>query len=102
MVYFRYWLTPVLVKPLFYIGSVACISWGLYLSITNSASVSIRPEGRVYTYGNSPMVALGWAWMVFGPLCLRIVCETISAIFLLHEATEKAKDEPDKRPPRPH
>jgi hypothetical protein len=98
MFYFRAWLTPVLIKPICYVGSAACIIWGLCLIITNSPRQSIQAEpgsGYITTYypADWHMVGVGWAWMLLGPIGLRIICETIAAIFLLREAAETVESE---------
>jgi hypothetical protein len=101
MFYFKCWFTPVLIKPLCYLGSVASIIWGLYLIVTNSPHQSTAPDGpaaTVTTYypADWHLVGLGCAWVLGSPICLRIICETVATIFLLREATERREAERDE------
>ncbi len=77
---FTTWITPTIIKPLFYILSFGCILWGGSILVANA---SHRTGANSYTVGDSTQIAIGWVWILLGPLALRVICETIAAIFLL-------------------
>ena len=93
MLYFNSWLAPALVKPTFYIGSAACLLWGLYLIVTNSPTAVRKPGETIYYPADWHLVGIGWLWVIVGPLSLRLVCESISALFRLLELAETDKAE---------
>lgn len=88
---FTVWVTPVLIMPAFYIGSGACVLWGGYLIATNSYHRVDYPGTIAHQLPIWPNIWLGWAWVLIGPLLLRILCEVIAAIFMLLEAAENAE-----------
>ena len=95
MLHFNHWFAPVLAKPVCYIGSAACLVWGLYLIAANSPRAVREHDGPTYMTTYYPadwhLVSLGWLWVIIGPLFLRLTCETIAAVFRLRELAESDK-----------
>jgi len=77
---FTTWITPTIIKPLFYVGSLVCIWWGGSILVANAPH---RVNVSTTTLGDSSQIAVGWAWVILAPIALRIVCETIDAVFSL-------------------
>ena len=67
------WVTPVLIRPVFYVGSALCVAWGSYLLWD----------------GIEPRI-LGWSWILLGPLFLRVHSEILAALFMLLMVAEDA------------
>lgn len=79
---FRTMLTPLLIQILFWIGVFACIGFGVYLIVQ---ATTPEPLDKV-------RVMHGVAWIMFGPLAVRLVCESIILFFRINETLTEIKN----------
>ena len=76
---FRTAITPVLIRVLFVAGTLGCIAGGLWL-IAVKDTVAPREPGLA--------LAKGLAWIVLGPIALRIACEFAMLLFTMNAALQ--------------
>jgi hypothetical protein len=79
---FRTMLTPLLVQVIFWIGVLACVAVGAYHII----------QARSGDAWNRIEVLRGIAWIVFGPLAVRLVCEVVILFFRMNETLTEIRN----------
>ncbi len=80
---FETMLTPILIRLVFYVGSVLLILAGI---------VAIY-SGATARYGGGAQVLGGLGMLFFGPFLLRIVCEQILVLFGIFERLGEIRDQ---------
>jgi len=78
---FRKLITPSIIKVLFWISSALCFIAGVVL---------IASSFGAYSSGAATFL-IGLCIALLGPIFSRIVCETIYAIFQIHEINPSVK-----------
>ncbi|MCF8111960.1 MAG: DUF4282 domain-containing protein [Desulfobacteraceae bacterium] len=81
---FRKMITPVLIQIFFWIGVIACVAIG----IINLTEAYNEYAGR----WNEFRVIIGLAYIILGPLFLRIYCEFIILFFRMNETLTEIKN----------
>lgn len=81
---FRTMITPVLIQVIFWIGVIACVVSGI--AIMKSAYNSYRETW------NEAQVAVGIAWIVLGPVVVRIYCEFAIVFFRMNETLTEIRN----------
>ena len=72
---FRKMITPILIQIVFWIGVIICIGFG-----------SIQIVDALDSYRNREIrIITGIAWIILGPLVLRIYCEILILFFRMNE-----------------
>ncbi|HLA86352.1 MAG TPA: DUF4282 domain-containing protein [Thermoguttaceae bacterium] len=79
---FRTMLTPVLVQVIFWLGVIGCIAWGAY-------QIVLARHGETW---DQLEVARGAAWVVFGPMAVRLACEAVILFFRINETLTEIKN----------
>ena len=74
-------LTPLLVQVIFWIASLGCIIMGIFL-IAQTRLEDLDPI----------QLLRGIAWIVFGPLAIRLVCEAVILFFRINETLTEIKN----------
>ena len=78
---FRKLITPSIIKVVFWVSSVICITAGIVLIASSFGS-----------YGGGATAFLpGLLITLFGPIVLRILCESIFVLFKIYENTSSMK-----------
>ena len=75
-------LTPLLVQVIFWIASLGCIVMGI-MQIAQA-----RPDGVL----DQIQLLRGVAWMIFGPLAVRLACEAVILFFRINETLTEIKN----------
>ncbi|MBM4024306.1 MAG: DUF4282 domain-containing protein [Planctomycetes bacterium] len=81
---FRTMITPVLIQVIFWIGVIACVVLGI--AIIKSA------YSRYSDSWNEIQVAVGIAWIVLGPVVVRIYCEFAIVFFRMNETLTEIRN----------
>ena len=80
---FRTMLTPVLVQVIFWVGVLGCIGYGIF---------QILPPQRGAVTPGPMEIIRGIAWIVFGPLAVRLVCEVAILFFRMNETLTEIRN----------
>jgi|UniRef100_A0A7C3SJJ3 hypothetical protein len=78
---FRTMLTPILILMIFWLGTFICAALGLMFII----------GGATAQYGGGPYLVKGLAFLVLGPLAVRIYCEILIIFFRINETLTEIK-----------
>jgi hypothetical protein len=78
---FRTMLTPILIQMIFWIGAGICVVIGLMFILS----------GAMAQYGGGPNVLKGLAFLILGPLTVRIYCEILIIFFRINETLTEIK-----------
>ena len=79
---FKKMITPTIIRVIFWIGIVFAILAGLGMIIGGISS----------DFGGGGAVLAGLAWIVFGPILVRIYCEILIVIFSIHDRLGEIRD----------
>lgn len=79
---FEKFVTPVLVRVIFWVGFVACILFGLFLIEASSRT-------GYYGYRSEEKFYYGVLLILFGPVYFRILCEGMLVVFRMNHNLEK-------------
>ena len=80
---FKKMITPIIVPILFWIGTVICIIAGIGFIIIGTTSD--------FNLGGGEMVLMGIAYIVLGPIVVRIYCELLIILFSINDTLTDIK-----------
>src|SRR5215475_1813718 len=74
---FRHMIAPFIIQFIFWIGTIIVVVVGLYLVVISLANIGVP--------GALAGVLFGLLYVLFGPLVIRIYCETLIIFFRMYE-----------------
>lgn len=78
---FEKMLTPIIIQAIFWIGSLACVIIGV---LNLAAATDAAP-------GDGALKLIGVLWILIGPIVVRVYCEFIIVVFLIHSTLVEIK-----------
>jgi hypothetical protein len=85
---FRTMLTPLLVHVVFWLGALGCIGYGVYQILQARTG---GPWNDVDSW-NKLAVLRAAAWIIFGPMAVRLLCEVAILFFRINETLTEIKN----------
>lgn len=84
---FRKMISPTVIQILFWIGSIASILFGIYI-ISQSKEYSYYGNSKV----NGTVVLVGFAYIILGPLYIRLLSELGIIFFRIYGVLKDIRD----------
>jgi uncharacterized protein DUF4282 len=81
---FRRMIAPLIIQIIFWVGSVVLVLVGLFIAILSLA------------HGAFMASLFGFAYMVLGPIGLRVYCEVLIVFFRMYETMKEVRDGIDR------
>ncbi|MBI4739515.1 DUF4282 domain-containing protein [Candidatus Woesearchaeota archaeon] len=78
---FRKMLTPVIIKAIFWLGSIISVIAGIVTLVGGLSGV----RGGYYQQGNAGAVVMGFLMIILGPVAIRIWCEIMILFFQMND-----------------
>ena len=94
---FRWMVSPVLIRGSFWVGSVLCVVFGIYLMCKGMYDGT---RDHYYYASRAGMLAdifSGLGIMVLGPVVLRVYAEFLIVVFRIHDALNHIQDTLENR-----
>ena len=80
---FKKMIAPIIIPILFWIGVIACIITGLFLIFLGIHDLDP---------GGGEIVFMGFAYIFFGPIIVRLSCELLIILFSVNDKLSDIKD----------
>jgi hypothetical protein len=88
--FFRRMIAPIVIQIIFWVGAVLMFFGGLILA--GMSLIKIGDFGAVAILG----AIYGLAYMLFGPIVLRVYCEILIVFFRMYETMREVRDGIDR------
>jgi hypothetical protein len=83
---FRRMIAPLVIQIIFWVGTVLMLFGGLIMAVLSLTQIS--QVGAVALIGT----LTGFAYMLFGPIVLRVYCEVLIIFFRMYETMKDVKE----------
>ena len=79
---FKKMITPIIIPILFWVGVIICVIAGIVLIAM----------GATDNLGGGEMVLMGFGYIFFGPIVIRVYCEFLIILFSVNDKLTDIKD----------